>query len=146
MVMAKKWMSIPLPIHRVAISGRVELGFQDNETWTLLPQQAKQIRVELIEAPDSFKRKMQLKALSHGDAWETLARRPDRTQTAEDGSFYFLDLPAGEYQLQATVPKGLTNWTLIPPTEPVTVLESASLPPPFITLKLAKPLKASDTV
>lgn len=39
-----------------------------------------------------------------GGALVTLAGRPERTRTAPDGHFHFMDLPVGEYTLQVSAP------------------------------------------
>ena len=40
-------------------------------------------------------------ASAAGSRWDELAERVDRTTSREDGSFFFLDLPAGEYTLKS---------------------------------------------
>ncbi|MEG4069210.1 hypothetical protein QUA42_18090 [Microcoleus sp. Pol11C2] len=89
--------------HRVAIYGRVAIGFklQGEDNWTLLPQPVQQAQVEIIDAPASFQHRLYLKSLSHGQNWESLPARPDRTPIAVDGSFYFMDLPPGNYTVRA---------------------------------------------
>jgi hypothetical protein len=42
--------------------------------------------------------------MQYGDSWKTMIERPDRTRTAADGIFYFLDLPEGDYTLKASLP------------------------------------------
>jgi hypothetical protein len=54
--------------------------------------------------PPSFKRKLETAAIQYGKRWEAMTERPDRTQTRENGLFYFLDLPDGKYRLGATLP------------------------------------------
>jgi hypothetical protein len=56
--------------------------------------------------PVDFAARLQAGAARYGASWDALAERPDRTQTRYDGSFGFLDLPAGTYALTVTVPAG----------------------------------------
>lgn len=109
--MAEMLLVSPLIHHRVAIHGRVAIGFklEGEEKWTLLPQLNWQVRVEIIAAPASFQRRLSLKSLSHGQNWDSFSDRPDRTHTAVDGSFYFIDLPPGKYTLKATCPQQSTR-------------------------------------
>ncbi len=82
--------------HAVAISGRVADG-----------QTGKAIggaRVEVTAAPAAFTEWLALKTLQHGSRWAGLEERPDRTRTAVDGHFHFMDLPDGEYTLTVTLP------------------------------------------
>jgi hypothetical protein len=86
--------------HQVAIAGRVAIGYRlTGETeWTLLPQRLAQVQVEIIDAPPIFQKQSELKALGT----TTFRKYSTYAQTTEDGSFYFLDLPEGEYTLKAT--------------------------------------------
>jgi hypothetical protein len=109
-------LAISSPItHGVAIYGRVTIGFKlpVNDNWTLLPQPVQQAQVEIIDAPASFQHRLYLKSLSHSQNWESLSARPDRTPIAVDGSFYFMDLPPGNYTVRAT------------PIQRATILQSA---------------------
>ena len=61
-------------------------------------------RVQITDAPDAFMRKVRLYAKLHGDSWDSMSKRVDRTETAADGAYYFLDLPDGDYIVTAYVP------------------------------------------
>lgn len=54
-------------------------------------------------SPAPFRRLIQARARQYGSAWRLLAERPDRKRTADDGTFYFLDLPEGDYSLSASL-------------------------------------------
>ncbi|OKH18104.1 collagen binding domain-containing protein [[Limnothrix rosea] IAM M-220] len=83
---------------QVAIAGKVLLA----ETGESLAG----ARVEMIEMPSKLQRILQLKAMQVGKKWDTLPERIDRQFTRGDGSFFFTDLPLGDYVLQASVPDG----------------------------------------
>lgn len=125
-------MAKTLPIsssinHRVAIYGRVAIGFklQGEDNWTLLPQPVQQAQVEIIDAPASFQRRLYLKSLSHGQNWESLLARPDRTPIRVDGSFYFMDLPPGNYTVRATCTQ---RGTILQPAEAVVTIVNKGKP------------------
>jgi hypothetical protein len=82
--------------HRVAIAGRLS----DLETGKPI----RRGRVEITEAPAEFASGLDLKARQAGERWLVLGERPDRKATAADGHFHFLDLPAGDYTLTASLP------------------------------------------
>jgi hypothetical protein len=54
--------------------------------------------------PAKLERKLAQLAEYAGDEWERRAQRPDRTCSRVDGLYYFLDLPAGEYEVRAALP------------------------------------------
>ncbi len=81
--------------HHVAIAGRVS----DRQTGKPVPG----ARVT-ITGPADFTARLALQAQQHGDRWERMAERPDRTRAAADGHFHFIDLPAGSYALTAALP------------------------------------------
>jgi Carboxypeptidase regulatory-like domain len=60
--------------------------------------------VTIAAMPDAFRRKLELRAMQYGAGWNRMAERADRTRSRADGSFYFLNLPDGDYQLSATLP------------------------------------------
>jgi Carboxypeptidase regulatory-like domain len=60
--------------------------------------------VTIAAMPDAFRRKLELRAMQFGAGWNGMAERADRTRSRADGSFYFLNLPDGDYQLSATLP------------------------------------------
>src|SRR5689334_4250310 len=83
--------------HQVAIAG--------NAFNAQTGQALRGVQVTITTAPRSFKNRLKLKALAVGESWETLAERPDRTLTATDGHFHFLNLPSGQYGLTASLPE-----------------------------------------
>jgi hypothetical protein len=83
--------------HQVAIAGKVV----DAVTRRPLPG----VRVEIIDAPGAFVRWIELRKVSHGDAWSSLLERPDRRLSSPKGLFYFLNLPDGEYTLSLVLPE-----------------------------------------
>jgi Carboxypeptidase regulatory-like domain len=82
--------------HQVAIAGRV--------TNAQTKRAIANAEVIIIKAPSAFTDWLKLKSLQYGDRWNFMVERPDRTITANDGYFHFLDLPEGEYSLTASVP------------------------------------------
>lgn len=83
--------------HQVAIAGNA-FNAQTGEV-------LRGVQVTITSAPRGFKNWLKLKALAAGERWETLTERPDRTRTAADGHFHFLNLPTGQYGLTATLPE-----------------------------------------
>lgn len=90
--------------HQVAIAGQVS----DKETGLTIGNAI----VEITAMPEKFQTKRSLQALRYGSGWETLAKRCDRTISAIDGFFYFLDLPPGEYTLTASLPGAATRYKI----------------------------------
>ncbi|MGD9101251.1 MAG: carboxypeptidase regulatory-like domain-containing protein [Anaerolineae bacterium] len=82
--------------HQVAIAGRVS----DAQTGKTIAR----ARVEITAAPAEFTAWLAIRAKQHQEHWETMDERPDRTRTALDGHFHFLDLPDGSYTLTVSLP------------------------------------------
>ncbi len=81
--------------HQVAIAGRViDAGAKKPLRGAV---------VNIVEMPHAMKRQLSTKSMQYGARWGDLAERPDRTRSAADGVFYFLDLPDGKYTLAASV-------------------------------------------
>lgn len=81
--------------HQVAIAGWVtDAGTQKRIGGAL---------VNIVEMPPALKSILRTKAMQYGSRWNAMAERPDRTRTAGDGLFYFLDLPDGKYTIAASL-------------------------------------------
>ena len=78
---------------QIAIAGQVT----DAATGKPIPG----AQVQITQAPDSFLRKVNLRAKLHGNAWDNMTERVDRQETAADGAYFFLDLPDGDYTITA---------------------------------------------
>jgi hypothetical protein len=89
------WVTV---CHAVAISGRVT----DFQTGKAIG--GARITIETETAPLEFTNWLTLRAKQYGDRWEQIDERPDRTRTAGDGHFHFMDLPDGDYTLKAELP------------------------------------------
>lgn len=81
--------------NRVAIAGQV----RNKETQLAIPG----VLVQICQETGKFKDWLNLHALQYGDNWESMVNRPDRTLTAIDGCFYFINLPDGFYTLTASL-------------------------------------------
>lgn len=87
---------------QVAIAGKVLLAETD--------QPLANAKVEIIKMPVKCQRILQLKAMQAGNKWALLPERIDRKLTRGDGSFYFTNLPIGNYVIQASLVKGGTSY------------------------------------
>jgi len=101
--------------NRVAITGQIK----DAETKLAIPGAL----VEISQMPEEFKNWLDLQALQYGKSWEKRLKRPDRTITATDGCFYFLDLPDGGYKLTVSLPSAGTRYG-VANSEPIQVVDS----------------------
>ena len=88
--------------HRVAIAGRVT----DAQTGRAIGG----ARVEITAAPGIFADWLAIRKIQYGAHWVAMAERPDRTRTAADGHFHFLDLPDGQYTLTASLPSAVSRY------------------------------------
>jgi Carboxypeptidase regulatory-like domain len=93
--MVTTWMKLKPIRHQVAIAGQVS----DAQTGQVIPG----ARVELSPLSGPFKTRLALQAMQYGERWQAMTERADRTHTANDGSFHFLDLPDGRYTLTVSL-------------------------------------------
>jgi hypothetical protein len=84
--------------HQAAITGKVVDGR------TTIPIRG--VTVHITAHPPAFAQQLSAFALRHGPTWEQHPQRPDRTRTAEDGCFRFVNLPDGSYTLQFSLAQG----------------------------------------
>jgi len=85
--------------HQVALWGRVT----DAGTGKALAGAFISIHDGDDKSPAEFRKLLHARAIQYGSAWGAMAERPDRKRAADDGSFYFLDLPEGDYCLGASL-------------------------------------------
>jgi hypothetical protein len=91
-----KWQTVR---HQVAIAGRLA------DAGTGKPVGGALVSIAEGGMPAAFRRLLEARAMQYGNAWMAMTERPDRTRTAADGIFYFLDLPDGDYTLSASLPR-----------------------------------------
>jgi hypothetical protein len=116
--------------HQVALAGRVIEA-------QITSQPISGARVEITSAPAAFTDWLALRALQYGDRWAALPERLDRTRTAADGHFHFLDLPNGPYMLTASLPSLGQRYGTVQAT--VTVVRNAEGAVTLVPLELALP-------
>jgi hypothetical protein len=95
------------------------------------------VRVTVSGASASFAQWLALKALRWGAAWDGLAIRPDRTLSATDGHFQFIDLPDDTYTVAATWPEQDSRYGTAITT--ATVARDASGSIKLVPIELALP-------
>jgi hypothetical protein len=100
--LASTWLKLESTRHRVAIAGTVT----DAQTRAAIVR----ARVEITAGPAAFTERLALLAVQHGERWATMEERVDRTRTAADGHYHFMDLPAGDYTLDISLPGAGTRY------------------------------------
>ncbi|APR87694.1 hypothetical protein A7982_13043 [Minicystis rosea] len=96
--MMTTWLKWSPTAHQAAIAGKVV----DAET----QRPVAGVAVAITAMPPSFQEWLSLQAIARGGGWDALIERPDRTVTAVDGCFRFVDLPNGDYTLSFRDPRG----------------------------------------
>ena len=92
-----KWLTWKEIRHQAAIAGQV-IDARTNKA-------IDGAQVSITKAPATFTNWLAVKASQYDETqWENMPERPDRTRTAADGHFHFLDLPKGQYTLTASLP------------------------------------------
>jgi hypothetical protein len=130
--------------HRVAVAGLIADALTD--------QALAGVRVEITSAPAAFASLLTLRARGAGSLWAGMEERPDRTRTAGDGHFHFLDLPAGAYTLVASLPAAGSRYGTV--TLPLTLAADSlgnvilthadmALPPTAVQGKVSGPAPGS---
>ena len=83
--------------HQVAILGHVT-NAQTGEAM-------EGIVVTITAGPPDFMERVSILRELHGEeTWKKMKDRPDKTRTARDGRYYFMDLPVGDYSVVASFP------------------------------------------
>jgi hypothetical protein len=96
------FLTFPKTLHQVAIAGKVV----DPETGLGVAGAS----VSITAMPASFTKWLSLRAIGYQDRWHKLAERPDRTVTAQDGFFRFIDLPDGAYTVTVSAKEGARRY------------------------------------
>lgn len=88
--------------HQVAIAGTV----RDLQT----AEHIGGVILTITNGPPAFLFQRDLQKKQYSMRWQTMVERIDRTRTAPDGLYYFLDLPDGQYTLEASLPGSGTRY------------------------------------
>lgn len=88
--------------HQAAIAGKVK----NLQTGQIIQGAL----VSIIDAPSKFQEWLLRKQEEYGRKWDTMQERPDRTLTAFDGIFRFIDLMEGSYTLEVSMPGYVTRY------------------------------------
>jgi hypothetical protein len=91
--MAVSWETVR---HQVAIAGIV--------TNVQTQEKMRGVIVTIEDGPTEFLQWLNLHKKQFPDSWSRMTERPDKTMTSAEGLYYFLDLPDGQYTLQAQLP------------------------------------------
>ena len=102
----QQWIKIEPARHQVAIAGTVT----DMQTGGAIGR----ARVEIVAGPAEFADRLALHAKQHQERWADMEERLDRTRTAGDGHYHFVDLPEGDYTLNVSLPGSATRYDAVP--------------------------------
>jgi hypothetical protein len=91
--------------HFVAIAGRV--------TSNVDQQAVAGAELQLVGYPPSLKMRLEAQEKKGGEQRPWLAEQAYRTLSHDDGHFYFIDLPNGDYEIEVTA-AGVTEKTRVP--------------------------------
>lgn len=91
----KSWGDWSVARHQVAIGGRVTLG----------EQPCTGAHVSIVTMPREFEFRIRTAQRARCADWDELDMRPDKTVSRADGTFYFLDLPTGDYGVRCVDPQ-----------------------------------------
>ena len=94
-------------------------------------------QVQITAAPTAFMNKIRLNAKQYGLVWEDMEQRVDRTVTAVDGFYYFLDLPDGDYTITAHLPQRIPSYDFATGTGQVTRDQQGTIQQTHIDMALA---------
>lgn len=96
----KSWSEWEITRNQVAIAGRVG-DAQDKPVAG--------VQVTLTAMPETFDARLRGAISAAGSRWQEMEERQDRVLSRHDGTYCFLDLPAGNYTLTAVAPRSNTK-------------------------------------